>query len=120
MWVPAVPPNLTFKWTTLSFWDILTPDIFTILLFNFFKDFFQCHLDNDFLGPHGLYSLPGSSVHGILQPRILEWVAFPFHRGSFRPVIEPGCPALQADSLPSEPPGKPQEPAISLLPMLLG
>ena len=28
---------------------------------------------------------PGSSVHGILQARILEWVAIPFSRGSFRP-----------------------------------
>ena len=26
-------------------------------------------------------SLPGSSVHGILQARILEWVAMPFSRG---------------------------------------
>ena len=31
------------------------------------------------------YSLPGSSGHGILQARILEWVAFPFSRGSSRP-----------------------------------
>ena len=30
-------------------------------------------------------SLPGSSVHGILQARILEWVAFPFSRGSSWP-----------------------------------
>ena len=29
-------------------------------------------------------SLPGSSVHGILQARILEWVAISFSRGSFR------------------------------------
>ena len=28
-------------------------------------------------------SLPGSSVHGILQARILEWVASPFSRASF-------------------------------------
>ena len=28
------------------------------------------------------FSLPGSSVHGILQARILEWVAIPFSRGS--------------------------------------
>ena len=28
------------------------------------------------------HSLPGSSVHGILQARILEWVAIPFSRGS--------------------------------------
>ena len=27
--------------------------------------------------------LPGSSVHGILQARILEWVAIPFSRGIF-------------------------------------
>ena len=91
-------------------------------------------------------SLPGSSVHGILQARILEWVAFPFSRGSSQPKdrtqvsciagrfltvwatreaqeywgrieaipsltdlpdlgIEPGSAALQADSLPAEPPG---------------
>ena len=31
------------------------------------------------------YSLPGSSVHGILQPRILKGVAMPFTRGSSRP-----------------------------------
>ena len=30
-------------------------------------------------------SLPGSSVHGILQAGILEWVAIPFSRGSSRP-----------------------------------
>ena len=30
-------------------------------------------------------SPPGSSVHGILQARILEWVAIPFSRGSFQP-----------------------------------
>ena len=30
-------------------------------------------------------SSPGSSVHGILQARILEWVAFPFSRGSSQP-----------------------------------
>ena len=35
--------------------------------------------------PHGLYSPPGSSVHGILQARILEWVAISFSRGSSRP-----------------------------------
>ena len=30
-------------------------------------------------------SLPGSSVHGILQARILEWVAIAFSRGSSQP-----------------------------------
>ena len=33
------------------------------------------------------YSLPGSSVHGISQVRILEWVATPFSRGSSRPRV---------------------------------
>ena len=49
---------------------------------------------------------PGPSVHGILQARILEWVAIPLLRGNLpAPGIKPGSPALQADSLPSE--GKP-------------
>ena len=51
---------------------------------------------------------PGSSVHGILQVRILEWVAIPFSKVSSSPREEPGPPAFQANSLPSEPPGKPR------------
>ena len=31
------------------------------------------------------HSLPGPSVHGILQARILEWIAMPFSRGSSGP-----------------------------------
>ena len=53
------------------------------------------------------WSPPGSSVHGILQARILEWVAMLCSRGSSQPGIDPRFPALQEDSLPSEPPGKP-------------
>ena len=49
-------------------------------------------------------SPPGSSVHGVLQARILEWVAIPFSRDLPDPGIEPRSPALQANSLPSEPP----------------
>ena len=47
------------------------------------------------------YSWPGSSVHGILQARILEWVTIPFSRGSSDPGIEPRFPTLEVDSLPS-------------------
>ena len=50
------------------------------------------------------YSLPDSSVHGILQPRILEWVAIPFSRDLPNPGIEPVSPTLQA-VVPSEPLG---------------
>ena len=54
-------------------------------------------------------SLPGSSVRGISQARILEWVLpFPSQWDLPNPGIEPRSPALQADSLLSEPPGKPQ------------
>ena len=63
-------------------------------------------------------SPPGSSVHDILQARILEWVAFPFSKDLPDPVIEPGSPALQADSLPSEPPGYHQPLSRSVCPTL--
>ena len=36
------------------------------------------------------------------RPRILEWVAMPFSRGSSLENLEPRSPELQADSLPSE------------------
>ena len=42
------------------------------------------------------------TVRGILQARILEWVAFPFSKGS----SQPRSPALQVDSLPTESQGK--------------
>ena len=51
-------------------------------------------------------SLPCSSLHGILQARVLEWGATSFSRGSSFPGLIPGSPALQADALWSEPPGK--------------
>ena len=54
-------------------------------------------------------SLSGSSVHGILQSRILEWVSILFSRGIFLTQGLNSSPALQADSLPFETPGKPQD-----------
>ena len=61
---------------------------------------------SDSLRPRGL------SVHGSLQARILERVAFPFSRDLPNPWIEPRSPALQADSLPAEPPRKPKNPGV--------
>ena len=52
-------------------------------------------------------SLPGSPVHGILQARILEWIAFPFSRGSSQPRNRTQVSRM-ADSLWTEPPGKPK------------
>ena len=51
-------------------------------------------------------SLPGTSVHGILQARILEWLPFPSPGDLPDTGIEPGSPALQVDSLPTELQGK--------------
>ena len=51
-------------------------------------------------------SLSGSSVHGILQARILEWVAIPSPGDLPNPGIKLRCPALRTDSLPAEPPGE--------------
>ena len=55
-------------------------------------------------------SLPGSSVHGIFQARILEWVAMPSSRGSSRPRDWTHVLCLlhsKVGSLPLVPPGKP-------------
>ena len=52
------------------------------------------------------------TVHGILQARILEWVAFPFSRDLSNPGIELRSPTLQVDSLPAEPPAKPKNTGV--------
>ena len=43
-------------------------------------------------------SLPGSSVHGIFQARILEWIAISFSKESSQPRDWTWSPALQANS----------------------
>ena len=55
-------------------------------------------------------SLTGSSVHGVLQVGILEWVSFPISRNLPDPGIElvsSVFPSLQADSLPLSNQGSP-------------
>ena len=42
------------------------------------------------------------TVHGILQARILQWVAYPSPVDCPDPGIEPGSPALQVNSLTAE------------------
>ena len=60
--------------------------------------------------------LLGSSVHGILQARMLEWVAMPSLRGS----SQPRSPTMQKDSLPSEPPEKSKNTGVGSLSLLRG
>ena len=50
-------------------------------------------------------SPPGSSVHGISQARILEWVAISFSKDLPDPGIKPESPALAGKFFTTEPPG---------------
>ena len=54
------------------------------------------------------------------SPRILDWVAYPFPSRSSQLRNRLGSPALQADSLPSEPPGKPKNTGVGSLYLLQG
>ena len=56
------------------------------------------------------------TVHGILQARILEWVAFPFFRGSSQP--RDWTLPLQVESLPAEPQGKAKNTGMGTLSVL--
>ena len=65
------------------------------------------------------HRLPGSLSMGILQTRILEWVAPP--PGDLpNPGIKPRAPAMQVDSLSSQPPGKPKNTGVGSLSLLQG
>ena len=56
-------------------------------------------------------SPPGSSVHGISQARILEWVALDL----LDPGIKPTSPALAGGFFTTEPPGKPYQAALGAI-----
>ena len=57
-------------------------------------------------------------VHGILQARILEWIAFPFSKGSSYPRDQTQVSPLQVDSLPAEPQGKLKKTGVGSLYLL--
>ena len=60
-------------------------------------------------------SPPGSSVHGILQARILKWVAISSPEDLPNPGIQPSSSALAGGLLNTEPPGKPSNEANELV-----
>ena len=64
-------------------------------------------------------SPPVPCVHGIRQARVME-LPFPSPGDLPDPGMEPGSPALQADSSPSEPPGKPGGGLVAKLRPTLG
>ena len=72
-----------------------------------------------------LFAIPWTVAHqaplsiGILQARTLEWVAMPSSRGSYQPRDWAQVSCI-ADSLPSEPPGKPMNTRVGSLSLLWG
>ena len=60
------------------------------------------------------------TVHGILQARILEWVALPFSRESSQPRDWTQVSHIAGDSLPAEPQGKPKNTSVVSLSLLQG
>ena len=89
---PLLKKNKTKVHNNLGFW----------LLFNDGRSVLAVLGGYPTLCDHVHCSLPGTSLHGILQARVLEWVAIPFFRGSCNPGIElesPVSPALQVDTL---------------------
>ena len=60
-------------------------------------------------------SLPGSSLHGILQARVLEWVAISFSGGTSQPRDQTWVSHIPGKRLSSEPPGKPLSQSITQL-----
>ena len=78
---------------------------------------------SDSLWPHGLLSpticdsmdcsLSGSSVHGISQARILEWVAISFSRESSQPRDQTHISCIAGGFFTTEPPGKPRDQLLS-------
>ena len=73
-------------------------------------------LQADSLSPEPQKSLRLSLVRLFAtQARTLEWVAFPFSRGSSQPRDQPRSPKFQADPLPVEPQGKPKNTGVGIL-----
>ena len=66
----------------------------------------------DSLWPHGY------KVRGILQARVLAWVAFPFSAGSSQPRDWTQVSRIAGDSLPAEPQGKPKNTGVGSLSLL--
>ena len=65
-------------------------------------------------------SSPGSSVHGISQARILEWIAISSSTGSSQPRDQTQVSCLAGRFFTTEPPGKPHEACLScVLPLIL-
>ena len=68
----------------------------------------SCSVVSDSLRPHGLATLHAPLSVGFSTQEYWSGLPFPSPGDLLDPRTETGSPALQVDSLPSEPPGKPQ------------
>ena len=89
----------------------LTPELFKtnkyIPDFRYMCCVLSCSVMSNSLQPHELYLAHQALLSmGILQARILEWVAMPSSRGSFQPRVQTEVSHTAGRFLPSEPPGK--------------
>ena len=88
----SVRPNVA-EWITAHPLQLLL-----IIVHLFLSPFCSVHL---VLSSPILCDLMDYTVHGILQARILEWVAFPFYRGSSRPRYQTGVSCIADRFLPN-------------------
>ena len=79
----------------------------------------MCSVVSDSVTPRTVAQQAPLSM-GILQARILEWVACPAPGDLPNPGIKPTCPELWADSLLAEPQGKPKSTGVGSLSLLQG
>ena len=98
-WISSSNLNLVFFFSpnNMSWWMKFSLSIFSFMHVHMLSHFSRVWLFDPVNG-----SPPGSYVRGILQARILEWVAVSSSRGLPNPGIElaaPSAPALQSDSL---------------------
>ena len=82
--IPLTSNSSLFPWNVCIFPSFCVVCLYVYTVY-FVICLFSCDLCLTILQPHVLYSLSGSSVHGISQPRILEWVATTFSRESSQP-----------------------------------
>ena len=107
--LPACPTNLRLPSPYLHKW-VPIYQIPSILLFMCMCA--QSHQSCPTLCDPLDCSLPGSSVHGIFQARILEWLAISFSRGSSWPKDRSHVPCIAGRFFTAEPPGKPNSSCI--------
>ena len=105
---PSINNNTFFSHSTRKVFQIpliSSPKINLAFVLHF--PVLSCSVVSNSLQPHGLYSLPGSSIHGIIQAKYWRKLPCPPLGDLPNLGIKPWSPTLQMYSLLSEPPGKP-------------